>query len=636
MKYLITSSNILDVTKPPYNADNTGKTNCTAVLRQAMDDCLKGYIDALEVLRRKLLAEYEKSGENVYAGAEAGRVVDGKVFMTMPEEIPSARIIYFPAGTYLVSDTISYTFDNLKAPQTPAYTCELCRNIHILGEDMENTVIRLADNSRGFDKGKKKAVISFNTSSIEDRETTNCAQMNTLEDITIDCGNGNDGAIGVAYSSSNSGRIENVEIKGENGFCGINFDYGSECCVENIKISGFEYGIKTGHTSPIIIQDADLSRNRIAGIFTKNANICCRRISACDIPLFFFEKSELGRYYIDNKAFEYAGDMDGNFVFYEETPQDVSVPKNVRSTNPDDLAFVEDFGAVGDGRTDSTVAIQKAMDSGKSVILFGSGTYFINKCIKIPATVRTIDFMYSRLLVGQDIVVGSIDCVFDIYEDSDTTLFIENLDSNEKFAGFFRCFKHSAKRTAVFKDINIAASLYFNTVYGSKVYIDNCFTHTNHYSQDAVLHRDGYIPVFCRMIPVEFHNQEVYARNLNIERADIELLNDNSKLLIDGYKVEGPGVLVKTVNGGKTQINLFNAAWWGNKIRENALFEISDSKMRVCGGHIFCYSEDKEYRLAVSSESEKTYLDDCSKVLPGRDSLGRETGRIIENIKINI
>ena len=77
------------------------------------------------------------------------------------------------------------------AHQAPWYTCELCRNLHILGEDKENTVIRLADNSRGFEKGNKKPVISFNKSSIEGKETTNCEQMNTLEDITIDVTGGN-------------------------------------------------------------------------------------------------------------------------------------------------------------------------------------------------------------------------------------------------------------------------------------------------------------------------------------------------------------------------------------------------------------------------------------------------------------
>ena len=31
---------VIDVTKPPYNADNSGKTDCTQVLKQIVDDIL--------------------------------------------------------------------------------------------------------------------------------------------------------------------------------------------------------------------------------------------------------------------------------------------------------------------------------------------------------------------------------------------------------------------------------------------------------------------------------------------------------------------------------------------------------------------------------------------------------------------
>ena len=273
MKYpIFSTSNVIDVTKPPYNADNTGKTDCTKALQQAINDCLQGYIDALCAMREKLLELYKKQGGNIYLGTEAGRVIDGKVYMTGPKEVPPVKIIYFPNGEYLVSDTVCYTFDDLVAPQLPGYDCELCRNVHLLGESKEKTVIRLADHSKGFEKGTNKPLISFNRKSTEDKETTNCAQLNTLEDITVDCGQGNEGAIGVLYASSNCGRIENVRIQGC-GLCGILYDYGSEGCFNDIEIIGFDYGIKTGHTSPCVFNDIDLSKNKIAGVLTKNGNL---------------------------------------------------------------------------------------------------------------------------------------------------------------------------------------------------------------------------------------------------------------------------------------------------------------------------------------------------------------------------
>lgn len=637
MRYPIYStSNIIDVTKAPFYADNTGDTDCTKALQRAIDSCLQGYTDSLTAQREKLLSLYKERGENVYLGAEAGRVIDGNVYMTGPEEAVPAYILYFPNGVYRVSDTISYTFEDLVAPQMPGYNCELCRNIHILGESKEKTTIKLSDFSKGFERGNCKPLVSFNRKSTEGKETTNCAQLNTLEDITIDCGIGNEGVIGVLYASSNCGRMENVCIQAKDGKYGLLFDYGSEGCVYDLEIAGFEYGIKTNHTSPLIFENVDLSHNKIAGVRSKNGNLNFKNMTFGNIPALQLEPSENGRYYFADGEPTIIGTRDGNFVHFEKAPllQNKSTPKNKRTQDFSDWVCVDAFGAVGDGKTDSTLAIQKAMDSGKSVILFGKGTYVIQRTIKIPATVMTIDFMYASILVGYSLLIGEMESVFDICEDSENTFFAEHFSPSEEFSGFFRMFKHSAKRSIVLKDMALAASLYFNTTGGSEVYFDNCFTHTNHYTQDVGLHRDGYVPVFCRVIPVELHDQKVYAKNLNIERADIELLNDHSELIIDGYKVEGPGVLVKNRNGGKTQLNLFNAAWWGNRIEDNALFDFDKGVLMATGGNVFCYPQEERFCLAIYKETQRTYLKDCSVKLTGQDALHRDWGRLIKNLEI--
>ena len=632
--------NVVDITKAPYFADNTGKTDCTSALKQAIDDCLHDYIAAIEQTHHKLQEMYEKQGSNVYIGSETGRVVNGEVLITYPEEVPPAKIIFFPSGIYLVSDTVTYTFDNLSTRQQINYTCELCRNIHILGESKESTVIRLQDNAKGFEKGCHKPVISFNKASNEDITTTNCAQMNTLEDISIDCGNGNEGAIGVLYASSNCGRIENVNIKSQTGFCGIEYDYESEGCMTNIKISGFDYGIKTTHTSPLIFDNIDLSGNHIAGVITKNGNLNFKNVIWGDIPAFSFMPGQNGRYYFEYKNIKYKGDLTGNYIF--STPdiplvECMTMPEIHRSKNFETWACVDDFGAIGDGKTDSTIAIQRAMDSGKEVIIFGMGNYVIERTVKIPETVKIIDLMYCNIIPGYSLVIGEMDSVFDICKNSKNPLLIEQFCSDERFSGFFRFCKQTSQRTVILKDLFSFAPLYFNTEGGSEVYFDNCFTLTTHYAQD-VLHRDGYTPVFCKMIPVELHGQKAYAKNLNIERAEIELLNDNSVLLIDGYKTEGPGKMVKTVNNAKTQLNLFNSAWWGNKLPENEMFDISESSMMLIGGNIFCYPDKDELRMAFrvkhNGKESRTNLIECSTELVGKDALNRSWGRLIENISI--
>ncbi len=640
MKYPENAKNMIDVTKAPYFADNTGMHDCTKALVQAIDDCLADYITSLEEMKKELLALAAKQGGNVYIGAEAGRVVDGEVFITFPEQIPPARILYFPAGTYLVSDTVCYSFDNLHTRQLKTYTCELCRNIHLLGQDRENTVIRLADHCSGFEAGQAKPVISFNRASADDHESTNCAQLNTIADITVDCGEGNPGAIGILYASSNLGRIENVSIRAQQGLYGLKFDYGSEGCVDSVSIAGFDYGIKTGHTSPLVFDRLDLSENKIACVRAKDANLNFKQVNWGNIPAFCFEAGHNGRYYVEDPQIRHIGDSTGNFVFKAQASlvaQPASWPRPARTQDFSKWACVDDFGAVGDGVTDDTVAIQKAMDSGKEVILFGEGCYLISKTVKVPKTVKCIDFMYSLIHPGYSLLIGEMECMFDICEKSEDFLTVEHFGSDEYFAGFYRFFRHSAKRPMLIRDIVVAAALYFNTADDNEVYFDNVFTYTSHYAQDC-LHRDGYIPVFCRMIPVELHSQKAYGRNLNIERAEVELLNDNSSVLVDGYKVEGPGKLLKAVNHGKTQLNLFNAAWWGNKLEDNCMFDLDSSEVKLTGGNIFLYAEEKRLRAALcvtaNGTQSRTYLEDCSVELSGLDALGRPWGSLIKELAV--
>lgn len=616
MRYPTECKNIIDVTKPPYNADNTGEKDCTRALIQAFNDVLKDYVTLLEQTRQKLYTLSDGLKYDVHIGRESARVRDGVMSITFPEFIPEAKIIYFPKGTYRISDTVTYSMKNINTMQWPFCKCELCRNIHILGEDKENTVIRLDDNAKGFDE--LKPVISFNTASKfhDEKETTNCAMQNTVKDITIDCGNGNDKAIGVCYVSSNLGRIENVDITGS-GYCGIYFDCGTEGIFRNINISGFDYGIDSIYTSPVILENIDVSKNKIAGVTATDGGMVAKNFNSGDIVSFNLRPSANGRYYFYDKNITYSGDESGNIVCRKKGDAllcAADLPKKYTKNYDTDYAVVDDFGAVGDGVTDSTRAIQNAMNSGKSIILFGSGPYLITNTVKIPKSVKIIDFMYGNLAAGIDLITGEAEAMFDICEESGEALFIENIFAHEQMFGYFRAFKHSAKRDLVLSDIYTPFSaMYFNTVGGSNVYIDNCFMTSGSYTQCEFL-RKGYSPVFSKVLPYEFHNQKVYANNLNIERGDIELLNDHSEIYIDGYKTEGPGCALKSINGGKTQINVCNNGLWCNSLEDNPLFDINDSELEVSAVFPFGFYPDKrECCVAFNTDGEKTNLLDIGE-----------------------
>lgn len=323
---------------------------------------------------------------------------------------------------------------------------------------------------------------------------------------------------------------------------------------------------------------------------TVNSRIC-KQINSGEIPTLEFYKTKRpptieyrGIYYLADKSLTYTGDTGNNRIYVGEYDAErMRIPKNIRSTNSDDWVCVDDFGAVGDGVTDSTEAIQRAFNSGKPIVVFGSGHYVVSDVITVPNTLKTLDFMYCDLFSGEKLINTKNDGVFDINEESEDMLFIENLYTFEQFYGFLRLIKHSAKRDIVMRNIhNQASATYFNTVGGSCIYMDNCASTTGAYAYNCVLAKDIPYDDYSVVIPYEFHNQKVYGVQINPERAHIELLNDGSEIILDAYKVEGPGVAVKTINGGNTVINISQAAI-GYIYADNSLFETVDSDLSVIG-----------------------------------------------------
>lgn len=628
MKYPVGLKNIIDVTKAPYYADNTGKTDCTEILRRVFDDLMFREIEGVKATEKRLFT----LGQNdVYIGFES-RIEKNLVRVIFPEFVPDARIVFFPKGIYLVSDTITYTHKNLKNifDSKPGY--ELSRGIHILGESRSQTVIKLKDNCNGFENGRNKPVLSFvNADGCLESAVSNVSQLNTIADLTIDCGMGNPGATGLRFIANNSGKIENISVKGNGeSDTGIQLAAGSEGVFRDISVCGFKTGVYAYKTS-VCVFDSFL----FSDIRGKTVSVGCSSVAFCNFfqkdndRIGFFEKN--GNYVLMNYradvfsenqvyAINQAGDVfeNGKQIETIDFEKDINLPSDSFEITEDNCAIVEDYGAVGNGKTDSTSAIQKAFDSGKEIILFSGGHYLVNGNITVPKSVKKIDFMFCDFFSGEKLISGDIDALFTVNESSDSPLFMENLYAFEQFYGHFRLICHAARRDIVLKDLHTqTAAMYFNTVSGSKVYIDNCACTVGTYSNDCIISRKGFNPEFCNMIPYEFHGQTVTAFNLNPERADIEVLNDNSVLTVYGFKVEGPGTAVKTVNGGKTVILVFSCGI-GDITAKNALFENSNSDVYLLSGKIFGVTDELDYNLILKSENggrlKKVYKSELEEV----------------------
>lgn len=627
MKYPENFKNIIDVTKAPYFVDNTGKTDCTKILCKVFDDLLEREIQGVKETEEKL----HTLGENdVYIGFES-RIENNLVRVIFPEFVPEARIIYFPKGTYLVSDTVTYTKENVKNifDSKPGY--EMTRGIHLMGESREDTVIKLVNNCDGFEEGAKKPVISYaNAEGCLEKETSNVSQLNTLTDLTIDCGSGNKGAVGFRFIANNSGRIENVTVKANGADTGLQLACGSEGVFRNILISGFETGLYSYRASLCAIENIDFSNisgypvNIGAGAIVLN-NICAENSEKYQFAegngvYTVFEETVNAK---ENSNVVYNINSNGEiFENKNSVGKSVKVCKTVIpycNANTKNYAVVEDFGAVADGKFDCTEAIQKAFNSGKEIIYFTGGHYFVNGNITIPKTVKMIDFMFCDFFAGEKLISGEIDALFTINEDNTEPLFICQLYTFEQFYGHFRLICHAAKRDLVLKDLHTqTAAMYFNTVEGSNVYLDNCACTVGSYSNDCIISRKGYAPEYCRMIPYEFHGQKVIAWNLNPERADVEVLNDNSDFVCYGFKVEGPGTAIKTINGGKTKVFVFSCGI-GDITAKNPLFENKDSSVLLLNGKVFGVWDTLDYNLILESnysgEIKRIYKKDLPTIV---------------------
>ncbi|TSA31586.1 MAG: hypothetical protein D4R65_10970 [Verrucomicrobiaceae bacterium] len=599
---------IIDVTKAPYFADPTGKKDCTAVLIQAIDDMMR---EDHRLMREALplvqgvpkQAEYHDEKRGVYTATtlsfeERQRILKAnpKALIgierckgVFPAQQPPAKILYFPNGTYLVSDTLTYSYTDLKIKFT-----EINRSMHFQGQSQQGTIIRLKDHAAGFEEGK--AVVSFTHG-----EWSNVAMQNSFENFTIEVGAGNPGASGVEFYANNTGVVRNVTVRSldpdKAGHAGLSltvYNF-SGVLVKNLDVEGFDYGVKV--TQPrlySVFENIHVSGQLIAGFYLEDNNVSLRRLTSRNkVPAVLMKGQPATMALVDGdfsgggpetpaveceNGFLFARDLktsgygtaiqhDGQVavkgpdvdeyvsstvftLFPGQKKQSLRLPIEETPELPWDKdplqwAGVDAFGAKGDGFTDDTAAIQRAMNSGRPTVFFQPGTYLVNGPIDVPGSVRRINMMYCDLVAGGDLQKMTNAGLLRI-RDGKKPLFIEKLFAFELYFGEHYLIDHASTRTLVLKDLHTqVGAMYRNSVPGGKVFIEN------------VCSTDQFEPVRnC----FTFTGQKVWARQINPERANPEVLNEGSSLWVLGFKSEGPGCAFQTTHGGSTEVlnGIFN------------------------------------------------------------------------------
>ncbi len=581
----------LDVTAPPFNADPTGREDCTAALVRALDAIAGITRDA----QRATVAEIEAlPGDGYLPSGVENRKENGKVKAIFPSFLPYLPALYFPAGIYRISDTVSYSFDDLHN----SLGSELNRQLRLIGAGRDRTIFRLADHADGFDGPDPKPVITLMRG-----RRSNVSMANYVQDLTIETGIGNPAAIGLDFFACNTGAVRRVSIRSGDGGgrTGLRLNHGglTGVLVQEVAIDGFETGIEASGYA--VAEHVKLTGQRRCGILSNQSFLSLRRITTeADAPALMCRHPGGQVGIVDSElsgqgaaAIEWqAGGLYADAVMVRGFTDAVAGPEGavgltetggVKSSDGgtilrelalpaafalgsgppmerlrvlDPPAFegvradetrsgVRAFGARGDGHHDDAPAIQKALDSGAAEILFEAGHYRLDRPVTIPATVRRIDFNFVDLVTGPNLAEMAGQGAFVIDGESDDPLFLESLFAWELWRGKHHTFDHAARRTVVIRDMHTQTSpLYINSVTGGRVFIDNICCTT------------GVIPGATGhgRACVSFHGQEAWCRQLDPERGEPMVFNDGGRLWVLGTKTEDCGIAYHTINGGRTEV----------------------------------------------------------------------------------
>jgi len=415
---------IIDITKSPYHAKGSGDP-------ADADHNTKAFIAVYDFIMKEL----DKYG-------------DMQQKVTQPSSTACSYIVYIPNGVYYVNDTLIYSGP---VRRVAGVQREYCVWLRFIGQSRRNTIIRLADNSAGFDdKEKPKSIFSFG----KKPDVNPMKANNAIKNLTIDAGKGNPGAVGIRWTSANNGQANELLIRSGDGegFVGYDFCMGGPCgYFRDIIVEGFDYGIRIGTHKRYFynptLEYVTLKNQKKAGILCESGSGTLRSIKsensvpAIKITDAYTHAVVLDSQFTGGSPVNPAIDMidegygighlfarhiavsgynsgvrkDGVVVQPASVIENVSDP--ITKCSPDmpdtsmnlpieevpfvpweqDLSKWTTAGA-GDGTKDDSATIQKAMnDTTKSVFYFSRRNYRIRRTVHIPAHIKVVDFMFSRI-----------------------------------------------------------------------------------------------------------------------------------------------------------------------------------------------------------------------------------------------
>ncbi|MEM6884002.1 MAG: glycosyl hydrolase family 28-related protein, partial [Verrucomicrobiota bacterium] len=492
----------------------------------------------------------------------------------------SKQILYFPNGTYLVSDTLTYPGNS--------------KRVTLQGQSESGVIIKLTDNASGFGSGADKPVFNMTTSS-----STGQAFRNQIFDMTVDVGSGNPGAIGIRFISNNQGGMRNVTIRSSDpnyaGSRGLDLtaQWPGPSYFKNLTIDGFDTGVFcTNREYSNVFENLTLNNQQVRGIFNRDNimtirglisnsshNVILNRSSNANNSWGMISligatftgqtgassvdaiKNESGTLYARNISATGYGKLITNLKGTMEDITALSVDEYVSH------APVSAFSGAAEGSlklpieeaptfndtnlshwipvngsaSDDGPAIQAAIDSAtstNSTVYLPFGDYSVDTPVIIRGHVRRIIGLGGRINI-QSTLRASSNAAFTFASMSHSDpVIVENIASNFN-GGTFDFFRHQSSNIVVLRNVFVQ-----NQAGGGAAFVGSA-TAGKLFLEDVASYRGW-----------EFNGQQVWARNFNVENYNNvpQITNQNGDVWILGLKTEQARTLVDNSSGGRVEV----------------------------------------------------------------------------------
>lgn len=519
------------------------------------------------------------------------------------------RTVYFPNGTYKISDTLVMT--DYEVDTTAAQ-----RTMTVQGQSTAGVVIKLVDGAINFGAGARRPVLTtFQARTIAPpppapapKTFQNSAFSTNVQNLTIDTGAGNAGAVGLVYIASNQGSLRDVVIKSGDpdraGFAGLDMALSripGPAFVKNVTVDGFDFGIRVLEAQyGTVCEHVTLRNQLVAGVFNQAHVLSMRRLtSENSVPairqtgggtgttgftkgLIVLLDSNLGGGAAENPAIdlqdgflfarrvatagygsaindqgtivagpeiaEYkTGDTTYSLFASPATSLDLEIKETpeVPFDDPETWADVTSFGATRGDTVDDTAAVQRAMNSGATTV------YFPNAATSEVG---------SRYQVSNTITVGRN--VRRVIGMSCSLIVTAPLTTNGGAVFKFVDGNHPVVMIENFRLHAGTGNQHFIEQASTKTLVLRNLLIRRGYAYRNTNYGDVFIEDFHSLLngseargpAFVFTNQRVWARQLNPEIGAPEILNNGATLWVLGLKTEQQYTLVETRNGGRTEV----------------------------------------------------------------------------------